>query len=315
MLVEPSIINNRYKRSISLGRGGNAEVFLAFDPITNRQVAIKCINCEVTNEKDLNYQKYLQEINTMASLLQKNIVQIYDTGIYEGIITNKKTKEQKLGKKPYVVMEYVKGQSLRSKINQEGFLIVDEVNDYMMQILDGLEVAHKNGIVHRDIKPENMLVRPDGTLVILDFGTAFHLDHQFNLYEDKDYITGTIQYMAPEYVEGTQINVLIDIYALGISLFEMFTGKLPFTHPNNDQKEIFKMHRHQPLPSITNINPNCPKEYEKIIIKACAKNPDERYQNVYELRKDLIEAYKHYKNPTDNKKESFFSKIFNKRKK
>lgn len=298
-MVETFIIDERYKVSLKLGHGGNADVFLAFDPINNRNVAIKYLNTTVSSKDDIGYQKYKQEIITMATIVSPYVVKIYDTGIFIN--------------RPYVVMEYVRGISLKELIQREGFLLTDEIYNFMIQILDGLFSCHQKGIIHRDLKPENIIVKPDGSIVIIDFGTAYVLEEDLNIYYNSERITGTLHYMAPEYIEHPEGSILVDIYALGISMFEMYTGKLPFTHPKKDPKEIFKMHRKQPLPNIKNINPNCPEPFEKIIIKACSKDPKNRYQNAYEFKNALIDAYNKYKHPEDYKRKSLLSKLFNKK--
>jgi len=170
-------IEDRYTITSKIGHGGNADVFLAYDKIINRQVAIKILNFELVDEESENYKKFKQELITMAGVNSPYVAKIYDSGIHD--------------KHPYVVMEYVRGKSLRSIIKNQGFLLVDEVNHYMMQILDGIQACHNLGIVHKDIKPENLVVRADGTVVILDFGTAYLTEKKYNFYINSEKIAGT----------------------------------------------------------------------------------------------------------------------------
>ena len=243
---------------------------------------------------------FKQEAMTLASISNNNVVKVYESGIFEG--------------NPYMVMEYVKGRSLKEIIYENGYLLVDEVFLYMQQIINGLEMVHNNGIIHRDLKPQNILKKVDGTLVILDFGTAFIADIDKNLYEeDGSSVIGTVYYMAPEIIENPGGSIQTDIYALGVTMYEMFTGKFPFSAADpNDKISVIHMHRKEPFPSVRKINPLVPIEFENIIYRCCEKEDKKRYRNVYELRLDLLHAYEKYKNPVEEKS-NFFSKLFKKK--
>ena len=278
--MEKIIVDDRYYIIRELGHGGYATVFLANDLVTSSLVAIKVVECNDGDAKRLAMFK--QEAMTMAAISSSNVAKVYGNGIYDN--------------NPYLVMEYVHGHSLKDIIKENGYLLVDEVYAYLKQIIDGLETIHALNIVHRDIKSNNIIKKSDGSIVLIDFGTAFIYDSDINLYhEDGKTIIGTVQYMAPELKDNPQGTVQTDIYALGITIFEMFTGKYPFNHQN--KIEVLKMHIYNAFPSVRKINPNVPVEFEKIIYKCCEKNPSNRYRNVNELRIDLINAFNAYKNP------------------
>jgi serine/threonine-protein kinase len=181
----------------------------------------------------------------------------------------------------------------------------------MMQIINGLEACHNCNIVHRDIKPQNIIKKTDGNVVLIDFGTAYIGEVERNLYvEDGAIIIGTIQLLAPELLRGDEkASARSDIYALGITMYDMFTGKYPFD--STDKPTVAKMHLFSPFPSVRKLNPSVPVEFENVIYKCCEKDPSLRYQNVNELRVDLMIAYESYKNPK-KKKKSFFSWLFKK---
>ena len=287
------IINNRYIINKEIGSGGYASVFLAHDKIANKLVAIKVLNCQIENQKAFNMFK--QEAMTLAAISNKHIVRVYSNGVYEDNL--------------YLVMEYVKGKSIKQLIVANGYLLLDEVYSYMLQIIDGIEACHNNGIIHRDIKPQNLIKKADGSIVIIDFGTAFINQEDVNLYkEDGSTVIGTAQYMAPELIDNPKGSIQTDIYAIGITMYEMLTGKFPFNPKDpQDKKAILYMHINVPFPSIRKVNPSIPLSFEKLINKCCNKDAKLRYKNVEELKIDLIEAYDNYKAP---KKKNFLSFLF-----
>ena len=279
--MEKIIVDERYYLIKELGHGGYATVFLATDMVTSQLVAVKVVECNEKDSKKL--AMFNQEAMTMAAISNLHVAKVFASGTYDG--------------NPYLIMEYVHGRSLKDIIRENGFLLIDEVYSYTMQIIDGLEAIHSLNIIHRDIKPNNIIKKSDGTIVLIDFGTAFIYESDINLYqEDGKTIIGTVHYMAPELVKYPQGTIQTDIYALGITIFEMFTGKYPFN--SQDRLEVVKMHLKNPFPSIRKIIPNITVDFENIIYKCCDKDPDKRYANVNELRIDLINAYLNYKSPT-----------------
>ena len=294
--MENIVVDSRYSIKTQIGHGGYATVFLAFDKIMKKNVAIKVIKCGI-DENDKVYNMFKQEAMLMAAIFNSNVVKIHASGIHEN--------------NPYLVMDYVKGKSLKEIIYENGYLLVDEVYSYVLQILNGLEACHNSNIFHRDIKPQNIIKKSDGNVVLIDFGTAYIGEIDKNLYqEDETKVIGTVQYMAPEIFHSLKASIQTDIYALGISIYEMFTGKFPFFAENpEDKKAVVKMHIHSPFPSVRRLNPTVPVEFENIIYKCCEKDPKKRYKNVNEIRVDLLNAYEKYKNPT-TKNEGFFKRIF-----
>lgn len=292
------IINDRYVIENSIGHGGYSTVFLAFDKYSNMHVAIKLLKCDITKEKRAE-KMFNQEAMTLASLNNKNILKVYNSGVYNN--------------QPFLVMEYVKGCSLKEIIMTRGYLLVDEVFSYTKQILSGVEACHNNNIIHRDIKPHNIIKKSDGTMVIIDFGLAFLNDPAMNLYEENEnFIACTVQYMAPELINHPEGTFQTDIYAIGVTMFEMFTGRHPYILNNkDDKKSVIMMHINSPFPSVRNINPEVPESFEKIINKCCEKDPKNRYKNVNEIYIELLIAYNEYKNPKKEKK-SFFKRLFKK---
>ena len=295
------VINDRYEIKAEIGHGGYAKVFLAFDRISMIFVAIKILKCDVEKEQK-NYSMFLQEAMTLAAIENENVVRIYESGLYNN--------------NPYLVMDYVKGKSLKKIIAENGYLLIDEVYSYTLQILNGLDACHKANIIHRDLKPLNIVKKADGTVVLLDFGLAFVASENINLYEiDPTSVACTVQYMAPELIMHPEGTIQTDIYALGVSMYEMFTGKTPFNAIDaNDKISVIKMHQNTAFPSVRKINPSVTEEFENIIFKCCEKDPKKRYKNVYELQSDLVMAYDVYKNPK-KEKESLFKKIFKRKSK
>ena len=289
--MEQIIVDERYYIIRELGHGGYATVFLANDMVKSKLVAIKVVSCQDSNSKTVAMFK--QEAMTMAAISCPNIVSVYGNGTYDN--------------NPYMVMEYVHGKSLKEIIRENGYLLVDEVYAYTRQILTGLGACHDANIIHRDIKSTNIIKKTDGTIVLIDFGTAFIHNSDINLYqEDGSTIIGTPQYIAPELASNPSGTIQSDIYALGITMYEMFTGQYPFTAEN--KLDIVRMQIRDPFPSVRKKNPLVPVEFEKIINKCCEKKPENRYKNVHELEIDLINAYLSYKNPeqTKKKKKGFF---------
>lgn len=299
------VINDRYILRNTIGHGGFSVVYSAFDKVLNKDVAIKLLKIDIDKSPE-KYAMFRQEAITLASLSNQNIVKVYESNVYEN--------------HPFLVMDYVNGKSLKTIIHEQSYLLVEEVYLYLQQILNGLEAMHNANIIHRDIKPLNIVKKADGTLVLIDFGTAMIQDEEMNVYKDDGKnIIGTLQFMAPELLtfppNREAITCQSDIYALGISVFEMFTGKLPFDSTEKDYKRIIVgMHLNATFPSVRTFNPDVPVEFENIIYKCCEKDVKKRYKNVNEIRVDLINAYEAYKNPS-KKKQSLLSRLFKRKEK
>ncbi len=290
-MINSFIIEDRYHINSVIGEGGNAIVYLAFDTFSNKQVAVKLLKSTVSENPD-HYQRYLREIKTACTFTTRKIVKIYDVGLYND--------------RPYIVMEYIKGQSAKDLIVQRGYLDISEALDIIIQICDSIHEVHKYNIIHRDIKPQNILIKGDGCVVLADFGTAFidNLDPEIT---SQTVIIGSPHYLDPEISKGNRATVQSDIYALGISMFELLTGKVPYS--GNTPTAIAAAHIKDDFPNIKKFNSKIPNNLVKIIEKACEKNNQKRYKNINELKADLLVARDEYKNP----KKGFLSFLFKRR--
>jgi len=264
---------SHYKITEKLGAGGMGEVYLANDLKLERQVALKFLPHHLTQNKE-NIERFEREAKATAALNHPNIITIYDVIEKEGHTTP--------DKQICIVMEYVEGDSLRTRMDQ-GDWDHEQVTDITLQICQGLEKAHQANIVHRDIKPENILINTDGRVKILDFGLA-KLKGASKLTKETSTL-GTIHYMSPEQIQGQDVDRRSDIWSLGIVLYEMLTGKLPFTG-EYDQAIVFSIVNENPEP-VTALRKGVPVELDRIINKTLSKNPAERYQHISDLLVDL----------------------------
>lgn len=268
MLSSGQVINGRYEIIKLIGEGGMANVYLAFDPILKRNVAVKILRGDLSNDEKF-VKRFKREAISASSLAHPNIVEIYDVGEENGNY--------------FIVMEYVDGITLKSLIKKRGKMILAEVLDITKQVASGLECAHANSIIHRDIKPQNIMVLDDGLVKITDFGIAVASNSE-SLTQTNS-VMGSVHYLPPEQANGTGSTVRSDIYSLGIMMFEMLTGKVPFK--GETAVEIAIKQLKEPLPSISMYRDDIPQSVENIILKACAKNPENRYANVTEMLYDL----------------------------
>lgn len=262
------MISDRYMIVTSLGEGGMADVYLAIDTILNREVAIKILRGELSNDP-VTLLRFQREANAASKLNHPNVVDVYDVGESEG--------------RHYIVMEYVRGRTLKQLISQRGALDKKEAVDIMMQLTSAVQHAHENHIIHRDIKPQNVLVKDDGTVKITDFGIA--LAHDAVQLTQNDAVLGSAHYLAPETTRGEPASNQIDIYALGIVFYELLSGSVPFKGENPVQ--IAMKHLREDVPGIRDFNPTLPQSIENIIIKATVKNRKLRYQTAQEMLNDL----------------------------
>ncbi len=263
-----SMIAGRYTLISSLGEGGMADVYLGQDTILNRQVAIKILRGELSKDP-ITLLRFQREAGAVSKLHHPNVVEVYDVGEYNY--------------RHYIVMEYVKGRTLKQLILQRGALHQDEAVDIMIQLTSAVQHAHEHHIIHRDIKPQNVLVKDDGTIKITDFGIA--LAHDAIQLTQADAVLGSAHYLAPETTRGETINHQVDIYALGIVFYELLRGSVPFKGDNPVQ--IAMKHLREEIPSIKEFNPMIAQSVENIIIKASAKDRTQRYQSAKEMLYDL----------------------------
>ena len=268
MIVKGQKINDRYEVRKLIGEGGMANVYLGFDTILERDVAIKVLRGDLADDEKF-VRRFRREAQSASLLNHPNIVQIYDVGEDDGNF--------------YIVMEYIKGQTLKQLIKKRGNLSVPEVVDIMSQLTDGLAHAHDSYIIHRDIKPQNIMILDDGMVKITDFGIAMAINAS-DLTQTNS-VMGSVHYLPPEQASGKGSTIKSDIYSLGIMMYEMLAGVMPFR--GETAVEIAMKHLKNPMPSIMKVNNTVPQSIENIILKATAKNPKNRYANVRELYDDL----------------------------
>lgn len=262
------MISDRYMLMSSLGEGGMADVYLALDTILNREVAVKILRGELGKDP-VALLRFQREASAVSKLHHPNVVDVYDVGEYEG--------------RHYIVMEYVRGRTLKQMISQRGALSQKEAVSIMKQLVSAVQHAHEHNIIHRDIKPQNVLVTDDGTVKITDFGIA--LAHDVVQLTRDDAVLGSAHYLAPETTKGETINHQVDIYALGIVFYELLRGSVPFK--GDSPVQIAMKHLREEIPSIREFNPTVYQSVENIIIKATVKNRMNRYQSAKEMLYDL----------------------------
>ncbi len=272
------ILGNRYEILELIGSGGMAYVYKAKCLLLNRFVAIKILKEEYNNDTDF-VSKFYIESQSAAALSNVNIVSVYDVG---------EENDMK-----YIVMEYVEGITLKEIIQKNGLLDWNVSVNCGLQILNALDCAHKNGIVHRDIKPHNILVTNDGILKVADFGIAKALNSGETKKIDEN-VVGSVHYISPEQAKGIMIDARSDLYSLGVVMYEMLTGKLPFDGENPVSVAIMHLNS-EPVP-IKDINIAVPLELSQIVKKAMARDISLRYQNAKEMAQDLISFKKREKN-------------------
>ncbi|HEX7311911.1 MAG TPA: Stk1 family PASTA domain-containing Ser/Thr kinase [Gaiellaceae bacterium] len=262
-----TLFDGRYRIMRKLGSGGMANVYLAEDQELGRRVAIKILNDRHAGD-DQFVARFRNEAKNAASLSHPNIVSIYDRGEAEGTY--------------YIAMEYLDGKSLKELILERGPAPVSVAVDYARQILAALRFAHRNGLVHRDIKPHNVLVDGEGHVKVTDFGIARAGASQMT---EEGSIIGTAQYLSPEQARGTQVDQTSDLYSLGIVLYEMLTGAVPFT--GDSPVEIAMKHLSATPEALSTRRADIPHALDMVVLRALAKDPAARYQSADEMDADL----------------------------
>jgi eukaryotic-like serine/threonine-protein kinase len=264
-------LSGRYKILDMVGGGGMANVYLAHDMILDRDVAVKMLRLDFVNDEEF-IRRFHREAQSATSLAHPNIVNIYDVGEENDLY--------------YIVMEYVAGTTLKQYIQQNSPLRVEEAIGIMRELTSAISHAHHNHIIHRDIKPQNILIDPDGTVKITDFGIAMALTA--TSITQTNSVLGSVHYLSPEQARGGMANRKSDIYSLGIVMFELLTGRLPFS--GESAVSIALKHLQSETPSVRRWNPNIPQSVENIVLKATAKDPFHRYNSVDEMEEDLRTA-------------------------
>ena len=260
------LIADRYEILEKVGTGGMADVYKSKDHTLNRYVAVKVLKQEFSENANF-VSKFRVEAQAAAGLMHPNIVNVYDVGEEKGIY--------------YIVMELVDGITLKNYIGKKGNLGYKEAVTIALQVSMGLEAAHRNHIIHRDIKPQNIIISREGKVKVTDFGIAKAAT--------SDTITsnvmGSVHYTSPEQARGGFSDEKSDVYSLGVTLYEMLTGEVPFD--GESTVAIAIRHIQEPMPSPRKLNPDIPYSVEQIVLKCCEKSPDRRYQNMQELASDL----------------------------
>ena len=268
MLEAGKTLNGRYKIQSLIGTGGMAAVYLANDLILDRLVAIKVLRLDFRQNDDA-MRRFRREALSATQLTHPNIVGVYDVG-----------QSQEMN---YIVMEYVEGTDLKDYVRQRGALHPIEAVRIMMQIVSAIAAAHQNRIIHRDIKPQNILIDREGNVKITDFGIAVALSD--TSLTQTNTLLGSVHYLSPEQARGGMATIQTDIYALGIVLYELLTGKVPFD--GESAVSIALKHFQEPLPPVMNPSVMIPQSLENIVLKATAKDPMNRYRSCYEMFQDL----------------------------
>ncbi|WP_010301649.1 Stk1 family PASTA domain-containing Ser/Thr kinase [Kurthia senegalensis] len=261
-------IGGRYQIQELIGGGGMSNVYLAHDRILDRDVAIKILRYNFSDEDDL-HRRFQREASSATSLTHPNIVSIYDVGEEEDM--------------HYLVMEYIKGQTLKQYIQQYAPVSPTRAVSIMLELTSAIAHAHQNQIIHRDIKPQNILMDEEGNVKITDFGIAMALSA--TSFTKTNSVLGTVHYLSPEQARGGVATVKSDMYALGIVLYELLTGQLPFM--GESAVSIALKHLQAETPSVRNVVPAIPQSLENVVLKATAKEPHNRYANVEAMRADL----------------------------
>lgn len=269
MIAKGQKINDRYEIIKTIGEGGMANVYLAHDTILDRMVAVKILRGDLADDEKF-VRRFQREAIAASSLSHPNIVEMYDVGEDNG--------------KYFIVMEYVDGRTLKSLIKKRGALTLPEVVDIMLQLTSAIAHAHESYIIHRDIKPQNVMILEDGRVKITDFGIAMALNS--NEITQTNSVMGSVYYMPPEQANGNGSTTKSDIYSLGILMYELVTGKVPFK--GDSAVEIAIKQIKDKIPSICEMDSSIPQSIENVVLKASAKNPKNRYDSAEEMNADLM---------------------------
>ena len=273
------ILNGRYIVGELIGRGGMADVHLGVDQVLGRKVAIKLLRPEMARDPMVQ-ARFRREAKAVAGLNHPNIVSVYDTGEENREINGSFVDL------PFIVMEYVSGRTLRD-LNRAGEITVDLAIDYVLGVLEALQHSHAMGIVHRDIKPANIMVTSQGALKVMDFGIARALADSSSTMTQTQTVVGTAQYLSPEQARGETVDARTDLYSTGCLLYELLTGRPPFTGDSPVSVAYQHVGEHAPAPS--SVKTTLPPIYDDVVIKALAKDREDRYADAHAFADGLAQ--------------------------
>lgn len=280
--MEPSnsILAGRYEIRNLIGRGGMAEVRIGYDQRLGRTVAIKMLRQDLARDS-IFQTRFRREAQAAARLNHPNIVAVYDTG--EEGFTGADGMQVMV---PYIVMEYVEGHTVRELLTDGDPVPIEEAIEIVSGVLDALEYSHHQGLVHRDIKPGNVMLTTDGKIKVMDFGIARAMEDSAATMTQTDAVVGTAQYLSPEQARGAQVDARSDLYSTGCVLFELLTGQPPFR--GDSAVAVAFQHVSQLPPTPSSITPDVPEALDRVVLKALAKDPAERYADAAHMRSDLL---------------------------
>jgi len=266
-----TLLNDRYRLDAQVGTGGMSTVYRAFDTVLERTVAVKLMHRETASDSD-QLERFRRESRAVAQLSHPHVVTVIDAG--------------EDGSRPYIVFEYVEGETLKERIRRHGRLPIDEALAYAIEIGRALHLAHQRAIVHRDIKPQNVLIDEEGSAKVTDFGIARSLDEEGLTADGR--VLGTTDYVSPEQALGHDVNPQSDIYSLGVVLFEMLTGDVPF-HGEN-QVAVAMKHVREDLPDVQMLRPECSASVAAVLERMTEKDLGRRYPDIVAAMNDLEDA-------------------------
>ena len=266
--LSSTVLSGRYRLESKLGSGGMSTVYLALDEVLDRPVAIKLLHREISEEAD-QLERFRREARAAARLSHPNLVGVIDAGEDDG--------------RPYIVFEYIEGRTLKRRIQEDGGLPVDEAVAYAIEIGRGLTAAHARRLVHRDVKPQNVLIDPDGRAKVTDFGIARSLESKGLTATGR--VLGTTDYVSPEQAMGEDVDERSDVYSLGVVLYEMLTGDVPFRAET--QVGVAMKHVNEPMPDVQAKRPEVSAAVASVVDRATTKDPRDRYDTVAQMVRDL----------------------------